>query len=282
MPHGVYLDTNIYLNWAAGRLQWLKLELLRDRTTIFLAPTVLVEAIEDYWFNPDHVLPISRRALKLMHRHGAQRILPPEETALLHTLGFRRPQRYSPNLKPGQLRRWLRFAIGLPPFHRKKASDGALRFDKGSFKTQVDAYRDSYVTMLHNVRATMLKAAGLPPTAKRLDPLSITVTREYLKTADWRQVYFRRLIAFLPPTLSAERRAAIFERAMSAAFEFDSAIADLTVTAGYKPENHRGDPFDQALLTYLADPGLTFITADSKMVGRVGRSPQRNRIRLIQ
>jgi hypothetical protein len=171
----------------------------------------------------------------------------------------------------------LWFAAGLPPYWHKRAKSKTHGFDKANFKKQVDIYRDSHADMLLAVRQETLKAAGLPDDATKLDESSRQTIRKYLQTADWTHVYFRRMTEPFGPW----RQAQIIDmcaRLNSAAFEFDTSVLDLILNAGYNPKAHRGDVFDHSLLTYLADPGLTFITADQKLKGRIRRSSQGRRI----
>jgi hypothetical protein len=282
MTRSVYIDTNVYINWARGNKLTVLRRLQREGIRIFLTPTVVIETIEDYWFTRDEDLQTYRRAVKLMLRHGGQRILPPSETFTFNVLGVRRKRPYSVNLTPRHLRRWLQFAAGLPRALHRKATGNGARFDRDAFKSQVDAYRQSYVDMLIATRAAVLIATGLPPDATAVAAADRSVLRKYFASSDWKSVYFKRMVdEFAVPFASQARAVEVCVAANSSAFEFDTAILDLTLTGGYKPEVHRGDIFDHSLLTYLADPHLTFITADAKMAGRIVASPQRRRIWVV-
>jgi hypothetical protein len=280
MPAGVFLDTNIYLNWACGRKRALLRKLARCRVPIHLAPTVIVEAIEDFWFASEHEITEHRRALKLMSSWGARRILQPYYTFVPAHLGTTQKP-LGRNLWPRQLRRWIRFAIGLPVAFHATARDGGITFNKVGFGKSVDSFRNSYIDMLNEVRRAMLNAAGLPLSADKLDSVSLRTVRRYLKTTDWKETYFKRITPHMPSHLAGAEAAEVCSLRLSAAFEFDTAILDLVLATGYKPENHRGDVFDHTLLMYLADPDLTLITADAKMKLRLSDSPQRHRIIVV-
>jgi hypothetical protein len=282
MKQCVYLDTNVYINWARGNKLTVLRRLERNGVRVFLTPTAVIETIEDFWFTRAEDIRVYRRAVKLMLRHGARRVLPPSETFTFNVLRVHRKRLHSPNLTPRHLRRWLQFAAGLPRGLHNKATWKGARFDRGAFKSQVDAYRQGYVDMLIATRAAVLAATGLPPDASAVGKTDRNVLRKYFGTPDWKNFYFKRMVdEFAVQNTSTAKAVDMCAAANSAAFELDTAILDLTLTAGYKPEIHRGDIFDQSLLTYLADPELIFVTADAKMAGRVVSSPQRHRICVI-
>jgi hypothetical protein len=131
--------------------------------------------------------------------------------------------------------------------------------------------------MLNEVRARILAESGLPASA-RLSTDDMTQFRSWFEGGEWRETYFRRLTSALSPSMPVAHAAQRLAGLMSAAFEFDTAVLDLLLSARYKPESHRGDPFDHALFTQLADPGLTSVTADKRLALKVVQSPQRHRI----
>jgi hypothetical protein len=143
MPHGVFLDTNVYVLWAEGRFLAFRRELARRRTPVFVAPVVITEAIEDYWVHPNDVLSINRRVLKLIFQHSS-RILPPRRNlgaASARAATERALQSESEAQSVAQMAALLH-QIGT--HFRDRGHDGRHGFDKATFKQNVDAYRDSY------------------------------------------------------------------------------------------------------------------------------------------
>ena len=280
LPPGaaVYIDTNVYRHWADGKLLGGLRTLRRRRHPIFLSPTVIIEGMEDFWFHDLSAAAVARRALRLMLEQGGRRILPPAEAVVRMALSTTPTRRYNVNLRAGHQRRWLRFAARLPLFCRNTGRYRSRGFDIAGFERQINDFRDGYTKMLIAVRDGVLASAG----AKKLHSKDVKEMSAYLRTPDWREVYFRKQSIALSPSIPAPHAAAILERVMHAGFAFDTEVLRLVLTSGYKPENHPSDAFDRALLTHLADPRLHFITADAKMVGRVAHSPQRSRIILLR
>ncbi len=46
-PEGVFLDTNVYIDWADGN--WPQLRKVLHDTDVYLCPSVVLEALDDYW-----------------------------------------------------------------------------------------------------------------------------------------------------------------------------------------------------------------------------------------
>lgn len=279
LPTGaaVYIDTNVYRCWADGKLLGVLRTLRRGRYPIFLSPTVIIEGMEDFWFHDLSAAAAARRALRLMLAHGGRRILPPAEAVVRMALSTTPARRYNVNLRAEHQRRWLRFAAHLPLYCRKTGRYRGHGFDILGFERQINDFREGYTKMLIAVRDGVLASAG----ATKLHPKDVKEVSAYLKTPDWREVYFRKQSITLSPSIPESYAAVILERVMHAGFAFDTEVLRLVLTSGYKPENHPSDAFDHALLTHLADRRLHFITADAKMVGRVADSPQRSRIILL-
>jgi hypothetical protein len=83
---GLYLDTNIYWDWSENVHLNLLRAIHRTRTPLFLTPSTVLEGLEDYWACHIDDLSHHRQQLRLMMQCGAQRILPPSGTALLHSV----------------------------------------------------------------------------------------------------------------------------------------------------------------------------------------------------
>jgi hypothetical protein len=274
--NGVYLDTNVYIDWADGaRLDFLR-RLRRSRVPVYLSPSTLFEALEDYWEQGSAAgITRRRRVLKLIRAHGAQRILPSQGTSIMRLAGLS----YSTplNVRPGALRKYLDFALALPMIHHRRAHDGRVRFDRDTLLSDISAARDRYAALLENMKADLVAEHGAPGAA-HLPPHLVEKLRMVLSMPGWRETWVRstlRSFRYMGPVDDLVERVAA---GLGAAHAFDTAILDLALCTNYSVRKNRGDWVDSNQLAHLLHPGLTFVTSDTRIRKHVATSPHRVRV----
>jgi hypothetical protein len=273
---GLYLDTNVYIDWADGQQMCLLRRLRRAGSPVFLSPTTLFELLEDYWeAKTDREINRLRRALKFVAAHGAQRILPTQGLTLLRALGLpAKPQR---NVRPAALERYLRFAIGLSNSQQDRGHDGRVRFDKQAMLQQLADAREVYIAGFETLRKEMIKAFA-PTGSNFLASDDVQKFRQYLTTPEWSNVYVSANLRNFGVVDVTPEMIARAKRVLAASFAFDTVVLDGVIVSNYNLRKRRGDMFDSNQLAHLAEDGLVFVTSDRRLVERVKHTSQGFRV----
>lgn len=263
MDEGVFLDTNVYIGLTNGLWPDLISACREAGLTIYLCPSTILEAFEDFWNCSPPNLERHRAVLKLMLEHGGKKILPPE------ALG--EASKHNGALQASHLQAGLRFAVRLSVSEWKSGVAGSKVWSRSIFQDQMDAYRNSYLNGMESFRAEMLSKG---PFAKG----DLKQIRRYFETDPrWGTTYFSKLlraVGLRPLRARIER----CKKILAAKFAFETEHVILTAVGKYKPLQHRGDCFDGGHLRHLCDKRLSFVTNDRKIYDRTRRSVQAERI----
>lgn len=155
---------------------------------------------------------------------------------------------------------------------------GPFRTPKGldvAFIRRAEAQvRASHVAMIRGYVSDMVKLAGLISLPTVGGPLSdhdaVLVTRFFEGTL-WRRHYVRMWAQALGSSGLPDERLDELWPALQPAGEFLSRVLLQSLRDGYNFEKNANDVTDEAQLSYLCDPCLTFVTQDKKLRDKLSK-----------
>lgn len=272
---GVFLDTNVYVDWVDGIHLDLRAVLREAGVRVYLCPSVVLEALEDFWTcNPSRVRR-HQDVLRLMQR-DASFILPPEGATIRMALGLTAD--YNGPLSPEYLQECMSFSIGLTTSQRNRRSDGERGFDVDQFLQNMTTYRDQFINGREAFRQEIQNLFGVP-NQRGFPQKHVAALREYFASRQWAETYSRNLLKGVLDE-DTEITDDLVQRSigfLAARLAFDTAVVKSMLLDGYNPRKHRGDCFDCGILSHLADSNLTLLTSDRSVLERAGRSEQAER-----
>ncbi len=266
-----YFDTNVYRdvieeNWYAEQA------LLRTHKKRFkLATTTILELLEDLYTRPPNEFAISQGVLQFARDTAGHAILPDRDEflalRLFHT-GYK-----SKHLGRDQIRRWIDVAIR----YRSKAELGTLvrvgpvqlmGLDVAAIRKAENEFRALHTRMITGYRREILKEAGvtrLPRVGGPLTGEDAALTTAFFRGAQWKRHYVKMWAKTLGrPNLTTDELDELWPF-MQAAGEFLSKVLLQSLRDGYNFERNANDVTDEAHLSYLCDPSLTFVTQDKRL-----------------
>ncbi len=91
-------------------------------------------------------------------------------------------------------------------------------------------------------------------------------------------LYATFILAFDVHAPQSDGNVARISRALNAAYCHLAHIHHESTKGAYKFETKLQDWIDNQQLMYLADPAFTFVTADKKLIAKLGKSLDRDRV----
>ena len=274
-----YFDTNVYRdvveeNWHAEEAL-----LRRHKKRLKLATTTVLELLEDLDTRSPTKFATAQRALQLARDTAGQTILPVREDFLASRL-FRTEYR-SGQLGSAQIRRWVDVAIR----YRTIAHVGSLirvgpirvpmALDIGAIRHAQEEFRSRHVRMIGGYRSDILKTAGvtsLPPVGGPLSGNDAAKVTRFFEGQQWRRHYVKMWANALGRSGLTEEQLDNLWPSMQPAGEFLSRVLLQSLRDGYNFERNSNDVTDEAHLSYLCDPLLTFVTQDKRLRSKLSAS----------
>jgi hypothetical protein len=267
----VYLDTNVYIDWADGERVDLLDAIRRSDVRVHTSVSTIFELLEDFWQArcPEQ----SQEALRALAALGLDNVLPSQNASLCRALDL--PYETPRNVQAQTLREYVDFALRLDSEQRARGDDGRTAFNRRTFLAQLHERREQYIANLERFRDDL--RAAYSDTGGPLTSQAVREIRAHLGSPSWAAHYARETLrqAGMDPSV---RPAANVLALVGAAFEFDTRIVDLSLLQGYNLRSHRSDWFDSNQLANLAHPGITFVTADRRIYEWTRGTPQAERV----
>jgi hypothetical protein len=266
-----YFDTNVYRdvveeNWYAEQA------LLRTNKKRFkLATTTILELLEALYTRPPNEFATSQSVLQFARDTAGHSILPVREEFLAHRL-FHTSYK-SEHLGRDQIRRWINVAIR----YRSKTDLGTLvrvgplqlmALDVAAIRKAENEFRGLHTQMITGYLREILKEAGvtaLPPVGGPLTGDQAALTTVFFQSVQWKRHYVRMWAKMLGrPNLTPDELDELWPF-MQPAGEFLSKVLLQSIRDRYNFERNSNDVTDEAHLSYLCDPSLTFVTQDKRL-----------------
>ena len=266
-----YFDTNVYRdlvenNWCVEQA------LLRThKKRIRLATTTIFELLEDLYTRPASEFATSQRVLQFARNTAGHAILPVREEFLAQRLFHTNYK--TDHLGRDQIRRWVNVAIR----YRSKNDLGTLvrvgpiqsmALDVAAIRKAENDFRDLHTQMIKRYIQEILKEAGLSALPSVGGPLTgeqARLTTVFFRSAQWRRHYVAMWAKTLGrPNLTTDELEELWP-SMQPAGEFLSKVLLQSIRDNYNFERNSNDVADEAHLSYLCDPSLTFVTQDKRL-----------------
>ena len=242
-----------------------------------LAAVTVLELIEDMWTCKDETaFLVRKRAVELARLVGQHRILPSDDEFVLKRLFD--PGRGTPGRTSGVTKRWLdtvvRFRSRADLSKPVRYAVGRVIFDFADFAGRIGELRRSYVKMLDDYKAAILRAAGLVGFGlkNKLTGEGANAVNTYFKSDLWKETYINLYAKVLRMKPLEHDTAMQFHRRMEIPCEFSSTILRQALCDGYRYDRNANDALDEAHLRYLCDDSLCFVTNDEKLRKKISES----------
>jgi hypothetical protein len=272
----VFLDTNVYIDWADSDALPLKGLLRAEGIEPFLSPSVVLEALEDYWESSEKRFDRAKVVLQYVLADMG-RLLPPEGATLRGAVDL--DPSYSGPLRAEYLTQVIDFCLSLSRSERDAEIADQKRFGLATLQSEFREYREQYIGGRDRLRAEILAGLDAKPEAK-MPSAALKEIRIFLGSPAWRRVYVSNLLRGVTEQVTDELVAKCTLK-VAARLAFDTVVVDLMFAPGYNLNKHRGDCFDSGLLTHLADSRLSLVTSDKRLVDRTAGSSQSDRILFV-
>jgi hypothetical protein len=267
----VYLDTNVYIDWADGERLDL-LDALRRSSDVRVCSSVSTafELLEDFWQATDPKQ--SRTALLLLSELGLEHVLPSQNTSLCRALDL--PYETPISVRATTVQTSVGIALRVNVARRDPRDDAATEL--GDFTvTTLRERRDEYVARLERFREAIRGVYS--DNGASLSSHAVRRIRRHLASPEWAGTYARAVLRQAGMDVDARPTNDVIDL-VNASFTFDTQILDLAILQSYNLRRHASDWFDSNQLANLANPNTTFVTAERRIYDWTRGSSQAARV----